>query len=396
MNVETPQISQSNQTELTRKPSKFLKNQRMIQITRYQDAEAILRNPNFQIPDLHDFLTQLSTASGQSLESTLTIVNVAPFFLEGEKHRTVRQLALKYFNNKQLECWDDFFSHQLTDLVNTLPEQQTFDLVQDVAYPLFERIARPMLGVNPEDTATFDAKASVLQQLVEPMQSLRKLKAFEQDCELLLNMLKTAPEPLPDSINGIAIPTTPLLPKLLADKAMEPNACYGFAIAMFAALAPLAQTTVNLLGQFILQQASGQTTDAINQHFDQYFDNCVLHALAPRFIHRIAFEDCTVDEQTVKKGDTVLIDIQKTVEYAADNDDNAAVNLSDHQYKLLKHLSFGAGGHFCVGAHLSKRILKQLIPLFIKKYPRLTINHVEYDDSNNIAWACKTLTVTPQ
>jgi cytochrome P450 len=361
---------------LERLPSKFLKNSRMKIITNSRDADMVLRHKSFEIPNLYQYLENLEKASGESFKMTRCFVNAAPFFLENERHQLIRKLALAFLHNKNLVKWDAFISHQIHNLISVIPKGQGIDLVQVVGYPLFDRIARPLLGVYPKDCELFDSKATVLQRLVEPMQSIRKLNMFEADFDLLVNMLiEVSNDKKPEKIDGFELPDCSLLTQLLNSKPLDEISCYAFSIAMYAALAPLVQTTVNMLA-IILMEHQGQPLS--EQDFKDNFDRLVHLATAPKYIHRIAKENIHIGDCDVEQGTTILIDIQQ----AFDVDVRCLE-------KLSKHFSFGAGAHFCVGAQLSKRILKELIPCFLQKFSSIEVVEHEIDAQNSIAYAYK-------
>lgn len=359
-----------------RQPPKFLESSRMHIITNTNDAETVLRNKAYTIPNLYKFLESLENASGESLKMTRCFVNVAPFFLENEQHQLIRRLALDFFHHKNLSNWDRFISHQISDLVNAIPMGQDVDLVKCVAYPLFDRVGRPLLGVYPDDYQAFDSRATILQKLVEPMQSLRRLKLFEEDVNVLVSMLCDASNrEFPTDIYGCKIPDTSFLERLLARSPLDETSCYALSIAMFAALAPLVQTTVNILA-IIISELNAKPF--VKQDFIENLDRLIHLATAPKYIHRIANESNYIREKYIEKGTTILIDIQKSFDINPNN-----------PTKLSKNFSFGAGAHFCIGAQISKKILKELIPAFFDKFSNTTILSYEIDTDNNIAYAYK-------
>ncbi|NLU96902.1 hypothetical protein B6N13_02160 [Marinomonas sp. UCMA 3892] len=366
---------------IERQPSKFLENSRMLIITDTSEAETVLRKKTYTIPNLYRFLENLENASGESLEMTRCFVNVAPFFLENERHQLIRKLALEFFHHKNLANWEAFISYQINDLVSAIPKGQKIDLVQVIAYPLFDRIGRPLLGVYPNDYKAFDRRATVLQKLVEPMQSIRKLKLFEEDVKLLVSMLREASnKKKPEVIYNCALPDASFLEKLLDRRPLDETSCYALSIAMFAALAPLVQTTVNMLA-LIISNLNGKPF--IKQDFLDDLDYFIHLSTAPKYIHRIANENNYIGDKYIKEGTTILIDIQKA--FDVDTKKNS---------RLSKHFSFGVGTHFCIGAQISKKILKELIPIFFENFPNTTIVSYEIDVDNSIAYAYKKFIVS--
>lgn len=359
--------------KIHQQPSKFLKNPRMIIVDDLELAEAILRHPSLQIPNLYEFLERIESASDESLQMMRCFVNASPFFLENERHMLLRRLSMQFLSHKKLLAWDEFISQQIEALVDDIDETAPFDLVTQLGEPIFNRIARPMLGVFPSDNASFDRIATMLQRLIEPMLSLRKLRAFEQDFQALIAMLlATENNPAPTQMCGIDIPCESLLTQVLRDKPLDKISCYAFATAMYAALAPLVQTSVNMVATiYVENEGQALSTEA----FDAQFERLIHTSAAPKYIHRIAQKAVCINGVDIAEGATVLIDIQATENKSADS------------ARMHKHLGFGSGTHFCVGATLSKRILKQLVPYFMQRFPTLTLQQQEVDVENSIAYA---------
>ena len=84
-----------------------------------------------------------------------------------------------------------------------------------------------------------------------------------------------------------------------------------------------------------------------------------------------------IGEMSFSKGDTILIDIRGTV------------SKSGGQH----HLSFGHGLHFCLGAALSKMVMKKVGTEITQKIEVAEIKVSELDLANSIAMAHKQLIV---
>jgi cytochrome P450 len=344
-------------------------------VSDYKLAEHILKSEHFEIPNLYHYLQRLEQASGESFAMTRCFVNASPFFLENERHQLLRKIAVEFLSNKRIKHWDSFFSEQIDFIVGSLPEGENFDIVENVGMPLFDRIARPLLGVYPSNVDEFDRIATVLQRMVEPMLPMKQRKQIESDFKHLIEMLEQASKkPMFGWKGEKSLPTCSLLEQLEIDKPFEPLTRYAFVTAMYAALAPLVQTSVNMLA-IIYTENNGAALSS--DEFEVQFNRLLHLATAPKFIHRIAKSKQILGSDTINNGCTVLIDIQKAT-------------LSQSQTSgTVKNLDFGFGAHFCVGAMLSKRILKELVPIFMQRFPYLKVLNKSIDTELNIAYAYK-------
>lgn len=360
----------------------FLKNPNMMFVTDYKLALQVLKSEYFEIPNLYAYLERLEKAAGKSFEMTRCFVNASPFFLENARHKMLRQVAVEFLSGSKLKQWDAFFSQKIKCIIDELPEEKAFDLVANVGMPIFDKIARPLLGVYPSNKTDFDRIATVLQRMVEPMLPLKQRLQSESDFRYLIEMLEVASTKRPSQNNiGVSeLPTNSLLEQVQIDKPFDQLTCYAFVTAMYAALAPLVQTAVNMLAR-IYSENNGRALSALQ--FEEQFDRLLHLATAPRYIHRIAKKNMELEEVKINEGTTVLIDIQQ------------AVITSEGENKISKHLDFGFGAHFCVGAMLSKRILKELVPMFMMRFTQLEILRITTDDELNIAYAYKHFMVSP-
>lgn len=365
-----------------RQIDEFANNPNMVFITDYKLALQILKNEYFEIPNLYQYLERLEEASGKSFEMTRCFVNASPFFLENSRHKMLRQIALEFLSRSNLKQWDAFFSEKIKSIINDLPLLGSFDLVANVGLPIFDRIARPLLGVFPSNKKDFDRIATVLQRMVEPMLPLKQRLQSESDFKYLIKMLEAATTEAAGQTNtgDRKLPTKSLLEQVQIDKPFDQLTCYAFVTAMYAAMAPLVQTTVNMLA-LIYSENNGKALTVAQ--FEDQFDFLLHLSTAPRYIHRISKKKILLEGLEINEGMTVLIDIQQ------------AVIKSEVNNKIAKQLDFGFGTHFCVGAMLSKRILKELVPMFMARFTHLNVLHKVADDELNIAYAYKQILVSP-
>ena len=354
-------------------------NERMIIVRDVEEARLVLGSQNFIVPDLGSYLAKLEAATDESFTFTKLFINVSPFFLEGARHSELRALAMQFFEPKNITLWDEFLQHTIMQILHNMQGKKELDLVSEIAMPVFLDIAQPMLGLKPTEPEFFFHKAMKLQQLVEPMQSLKRIKQFESDLARLVNGL----EPRHKQLNSIShVHTLPSFMTMMAEKTMmDEHTLNAFTITMFAAIAPLAQTAVNMLAYIYTHH------DGIAPNEDEFhgaFDIYLAKATAPKYIHRTALVDHYVGDKSVTAGKTVLIDMQAL---AGDAIPGMA---------CPHRMPFGLGQHFCVGSALSKKVLKILVPLFIKQYPRLKLGQAQRNDANLIAHEFLSFCVTPE
>jgi len=339
---------------------KFENKEGMIVIKDYDTASEVLKSSNFIVPDLLDFVDRLIEASGRDLSMLRLFIHSSPFFLEGKRHASLRKIGANFLSPENYELWSTFFQSQIDSILDNLQKHHEFDLVKDIGIPVFTELFRPYLGVYPIDEKEFDKKATVLQKLIEPMLSINKLQQVNNDLsELMLNLsLETSDKTTSSS----------LLEQLMSgDFELTLDEKKAFLIVLYAATAPLAQTIVNILVRAYEDQIN---TEELLKNIDKY----ILESAAPVYIHRIALEDIVINKTSISKGNTVLIEIASA-------------------FKETKNFAFGSGKHFCLGAFISQKLICEIVPKFIRKYPNLQILSKQKDETNHIAHAYSSVRV---
>ena len=220
--------------------SKFDNKEGIVFVNDYSLSKAILDSENFQVPDLYGFLSRLEHATDISFKHLKLNIWCSPFFLEGERQQEIRKLYFKYINNTTLKLWKPFIDQAIESVIETIPENASFDVVTAIGEKIFTRIARPMLGVFPKNEALFDEKAMTLQRLVEPMLSIKKLQAIDKDLSELMAQLHGTEM----AIELKDMPTDSLLTALVKSEIIPTDEAYALVTTLYAAMAPLAQSVV--------------------------------------------------------------------------------------------------------------------------------------------------------
>ena len=100
-------------------------------------------------------------------------------------------------------------------------------------------------------------------------------------------------------------------------------------------------------------------------------EECARLDPAVTFIFRVCQEDTVLADQTIKKGDVIFISCHAV---------NRDPNIFEHPNKLdpvshnAKHLSFGYGGHFCLGAKLGRLEMSMVFESLFKHFPNLKLD----------------------
>jgi cytochrome P450 len=309
----------------------------------------------FGPPDMTGHLQSLQAASRKDLSVAIRIARNAPFFLSGARHQAIRLLTLDVLGNNRLPAWTPFVDETVAALLDALPTDREVNLISDLCDPLFRTVTRAVLGLHPADPARFDAIAPRLQDLLEPLLSLRNIVRLQAVCAELLDQTAEG-----DRQSRRDLPLS-LLARLTerAPDDFDRGDCHALALVLYGASFNVAYTLGNAFRRLadIPVDRRVELFDACNAG---WLDRDVLPAAAsPRFIYRTARTDGVIGDFAFARGDTTQLHLDQI---------NAGCGAG--------HLALGHGLHRCLGASLARLIMQRTLPAFVIRFPnfRLTDN----------------------
>lgn len=322
---------------------------RLWQIGDHEVARIIATDDaRFGPPDMTAHLGALAAASGQDLSVAIRVARNAPFFLSGPRQHAIRLATLQVIGNNRLTAWTGFIDATITRLLDGLDACKTPDLVHDFCDPLFRDVTRAVLGIHPRDLDTFDAAAPQLQELLEPLLSLRAVTRVQAVCATLLDEIAAgegdAPDDLPPS----------LLARLHAD---APEGCdaadrRALVLVLYGASFNVAHTLANALNT-IGRLPPDARRAIVDARGSSWLDGQVLpEAASPRFIYRLARDDGEIGAFRYARGDTMQLQL-------------AEINRG----RGASHLALGHGLHRCLGAGLARLMLARAVPALLTRFP---------------------------
>jgi cytochrome P450 len=245
------------------------------------------------------------------------------------------------------------------------------DLVQSFAYPLPVRVICALLGVPPEDEATFTAWSRGIARSVDPT----VLRTPEVDA-----IIVEAREGLRGYIGGLLearrkTPGDDLLSALAAVD-VDGDRISAREVVSLAQLLLVAghETTVNLIGNGLLALMQApeqlarlrQSPELVAPAVDELlrFDSPV------QITQRVVVQDMEVVGCPVKEGDEILLVL------GAANRDPAAF-AAPHQLDVTrdarKHVAFGGGIHHCLGAVLARMEGQIALQALLGRFDRIEL-----------------------
>ncbi len=318
----------------------------------YRDCDEVLRHPSSASDRLKSTMVQRQIDSGREQRP------LGPpgfLFLDPPDHTRLRKLVSKAFVPKVINALQPEIAALVAGLLDQIAEQGRFDVIADLAYPLPVAVICRLLGVPLDDEPKFSHASALLAQALDPFVSL----TGEPPDNLEERM--RAGRWLREYLHGLvderrSHPGEDLMSRLIAveesgDQLTEDEIVATCSLLLIAGH----ETTVNLIanavlamlrnpGQWAALGADGDRAPAVIEETLRYDPPVQL-------VGRIAANDMVIGEVNVVKGDTMILLL------AAAHRDPAEFerpDVFDPDRKPFRHLGFGRGAHFCLGAPLAR------------------------------------------
>jgi cytochrome P450 len=288
--------------------------------------------------------------------------------LDDPDHARLKKLVQAGFTPRRVELLAGRTEEVADQLLHRVKDQPRFDLIADFALPLPVTVISELLGVPEADQARFARWSQTL--LSMPVGSWKMVLSLPDIVRFLRYLRKL-----------VAMkrqrPADDLVSALVAIEADGDKLTEDELLAMISILLSAGhETTTNLIGNGTL---------ALLQHPVAFEQLRAEPALMPTAVEellryagpvgtstfRFAREDLEIAGTPIAQGDLVLGIIASANRYDRQFADADAINLTRTPNR---HLTFGEGGHYCVGAALARMEGAVAFDVLLRRLPRLQLD----------------------
>ena len=334
-------------------------------ITRYEDINTLLKDERFP----------KNRRSALTPEQIRRLPWVPPMFrplernmldLDQPDHTRLRALVHKAFTPRLVERMRERVQTLADELLEEVARRGEMDLIDDYALPLPMTIITEILGVPTGDRHKFHKWSKAVVSLSSPNATVRVIPPVWMFIRYLRRFFEVRRRDPQDDLASALIQAEEAGDKLSEDELLA---------MVFLLLIAGHETTVYLIGSGTL---------ALLEHPDQMeklrrepslIKSAVeelLRYTAPVFMstERYAREDVTIHGVTIPHGEMTL-----GVIGSANRDETVFENPNalDITREPNKHLSFGQGIHFCLGAPLARMEAQIAIGTLLRRMPDLRL-----------------------
>jgi pimeloyl-[acyl-carrier protein] synthase len=342
-------------------------------VTRYADVDAALRDPRL-LSGRGDSLEKLKETGEEDLSLVYKAVADMVLFCDPPKHMRLRALTQKAFTPRALARMhaqvQTLVDGLIVEMQEALASEKTVDFVERFAVKLPMFVIAEMLGVPrelrasfqqwTEDFNTFTGKVNTSAN--ENDRTVRSMKALFNYFRARVNELRTQPE---ENLLSDLVQAEEQGNKLSEDELLAN--CVLLLAAGF-------ETTAAALGNSLLALLQHPGQIALLMHDESLINNAVEELLrydgSVQFTGRMAGQDLVMGAQQIRKGDFVML-----LMGAANRDPRrfAQPDVLDVTRKDVKHLGFGYGPHFCLGAPLARLEMQIALRALLHRLPHLQL-----------------------
>ncbi|MBN8293700.1 cytochrome P450 [Rhodobacter sp. NTK016B] len=348
--VQTPMMQAPIAMPCTLRQDSRRKSARLCDIRDLPSAGQVLRDDaTFAPPPMESHLRVLAQESGQDFDTAVLVARNAMFFMEGPRHTALRAALARDFDAAMLAEWAPRIDTAIDQALDGLVQAKKPDLVAGFSEPLRLNGVAPVLGVHSPDRARFDAVAPGLQEVLEPWLSMRHLTRV-QACfaEALSLMQDPAPNETPRSLLAALLANPP--------EDFSPDDLRAVVLVLYGASFNLSHTLANIVLWILSRPAEERQNARDPAWIDDNLEALIARYSGPKYIYRQARADRRVGDLHLRMGDTARLAV-----HALNRGCPAGAG----------HLSFGKGLHRCVGARLSREIIRKAIPALFTRFPGL-------------------------
>jgi pimeloyl-[acyl-carrier protein] synthase len=357
-------------------------------LTRYEDVASVLRDPNFAKEAIAAFVVQRL-----GVDATVGI-GISMLDRDPPDHTRLRSLVSKAFTPRVVEGLRPRIQQIVDELLDRAEDHRAMDLIEEFAYPIPVIVICEMLGVPVEDHERFRGWSLDLARgldatllgagsdvAVRAAASRRSLSDYFREL-----IAERRDSPRGDLLSAL----------IAAEEAGDKLSEHELLATCILLLVAGHETTVNLLGNGtlallrhpdqlrLLRENPGLIGTAVEELLR--YDGPVQRTA------RVPSADAVIDGHKIEAGEMVMPFIG-----AADRDpaqfadpDRLDLTRTDN-----RHIAFGWGIHFCLGAPLARLEGQIAINTMLRRFPKLALatDRPEYRQSLTLR-GLKSLPVT--
>jgi len=354
-------------------------------ISKFDDAVNVLRDPRFiKSPNnLRTFKNEPSKGKTKETTSAYVLRRFHMLANDPPEHTRLRGFAQKAFTPKIAAGMRPRIQQITNELIDKIKNNKKFDFIDDFAYQLPIIVIAELLGLPVEDREKLRNWSDTL---IEVQVTEKNKQFINESSDAFVNYLNNNVFTLRRKNPGNDLISAFL--KLESEEGhLTENELYA---TIFLLIIAGHETTVNLISNGMHSLLSHPEQLNLLKNNPELIHSAVEEMLryngpVINSTMRLASEDILINGIKIKKGEGVLTIFSSANQDESKFDDSLRFDITR---KNNKHLAFGYGIHFCIGAPLARLECEIAISTILNRLPNIkldpTANSLEWRTSNII------------
>lgn len=342
-------------------------------ITNHADVVAVLKdNQRFSIIGAIDSASMFGPETLEVLRPVFPLFAHSLLSMDPPEHTRLRTLINKAFSPRQVARLEPDVRRIVDQTIDGLISEGQADLVEQLGKVVPFLVFSALLGLPEQDRTqiwrwTNDWMLLVMDLLPpeEQVPRAHSLVAYMRYIDALIEQRRAAPQ---DDFTSalIAAGEEGSIPLSAAELRDTIN------VLALAGIESTASMTGNLLHQLLADPRRWEHLRQHPQHIAQAVEEALRLEGVPIGVVRIAREDVTLRDVCIPRGATVMLMLSTANLDAEVFEQPAAFDMD--RAGLARHLSFGSGVHYCLGAPLARLELQVIVERLLERMPSLRVS----------------------
>lgn len=338
-------------------------------LTRYDDCVKALKHPRIG-KNLRANLTKAEAdrymGEAPAADNPFEVVNYHLLNMDPPDHTRLRALVHKAFTPRMVDNLRPRIQQIADELLDEMAAHDELDLLAHYAFPLPITVIAEMLGVPAADRDRFRDWSNAILFATDEETAMVRVMEFSMYMQEMIDARQA--EPRDDLISAL----------VQAEEDGDKLDRMELMSMIFLLLVAGHETTVNLIGNGMLAliehpaemarlQADIDNDDLLRSAVEEMLR---YNGPVETTTFRAAFEDIDFGDAVVPRGEAILVAL-----LAANRDPGVfpEPDRFDITRQPNRHIAFGSGIHYCVGAPLARLEGQIAIRSLVRRFPRLSL-----------------------
>jgi cytochrome P450 len=367
-------------------------------LTRYADIESLYTDERFsRAQGLMRGFERLPESDREIAAPVYQSFSKTVFYADPPYHTHLRGLMNHAFTPRRVERLRPYIQKLVDELLDRMQSTQAKDVIHDLAYPLPVMVIAELLGlpqsdraqfkkwsddlfailgtVRPKSTALLERAAQSLDELTDYIRALSHKRREDPRDDLLTALLSVTEDDGDACPHPHASASALATGELIRDRASFSTLTGEELVSNINILLSTGhETTTHLIGNGLL--ALLQNPEQLKKLRDQTtllvpaIEEMLRYDNPVQITYRSVLEDVDFKGKLIRKGDLV-----NTILGSANRDPErfSAPDCFNITRNEGRHLSFGMGIHFCIGAPLVRLEAEIIFETILRRFPTISL-----------------------